>query len=195
MVHYNIRAYAYVIVGLAILTYGAIFLLTQDLSSIDFSKALSHVSTTIVINILLWLVFIKWVWKCKWLCPWFVPFPNLSGKWEGEIRSEWEGVKLAPIPTEVNIHQTFFRIQVTLRTGESTSRSIAANFNIDRETGHQQLVYSYMNTPKSGVRERSQIHYGSAKLEFDGTNVDAMEGEYWTSRKTVGEISLKRIKN
>jgi hypothetical protein len=194
MVKYNIRVYAYAIIGLALITYGVIFFLTQDLSSIDFVKALSHVSTTVAFNILLWLVFIKWIWKCKWLCPWFVPFPNLSGRWEGVIKSEWEGVKLAPIPTEVTIHQTFFKIQVSLKTAESTSRSIAAMFNIDQETGHQQLIYSYMNAPKPGVRDRSQIHYGSVKLDFEGTTVEEMEGEYWTSRKTIGEIVLKRAK-
>ena len=51
-----------------------------------------------------------------------------------------------------------------------------------------------MNTPKSGVREKSAIHYGSTLLNFDGFNVLEMTGEYWTSRETTGEIELKRVK-
>jgi hypothetical protein len=47
-----------------------------------------------------------------------------------------------------------------------------------------------LNTPKAGVRERSEIHYGSTILNFDGFNVTKMDGEYWTDRKTTGEIIL-----
>ena len=50
----------------------------------------------------------------------------------------------------------------------------------------------YLNTPKAGVRERSEIHYGSTILNFDGFKVTKMDGEYWTDRETTGEITLTK---
>jgi len=192
MVSYNIRTYGFAILGLAFGIYIILFLATQNLSSIDFNKALSLISTTISLNIIIWLAFIKWGWKWKIFYPWLVPFPNLSGEWEGIIKSNWKGMEQKEIPTFVSIHQSFFNVQVKVKTGESRSYSIGASFDIDRERGFQQLFYSYLNTPKAGIRERSEIHYGSTLLNFDGFTVKKMEGEYWTSRETTGEIILKR---
>lgn len=192
MVVYNIRIFAFTILGLAFFTYAVIFFFTQNLESIDFKVAASHISTAISINIGIWLIFIKWAWKWKIFYPWLVPFPNLSGEWEGTIKPNWKEKELDSIPTEVSIHQTFFNTQIRIKTNESRSHSIGANFDIDKDRGFQQLFYSYMNTPKSRVRDRSEIHYGSTKLDFEGYNIDTMEGEYWTSRQTTGEIQLRR---
>lgn len=192
MVTYNIRIFAFAILGLAFGTYIVLFLSTQNLDSIDFNKALTHISTTISINIVIWLLFIKWGWKWKVFYPWLVPFPDLSGDWSGTIKSNWKEKELEPIPIEVSITQTFFNIQVRIKTGESRSYSIGASFDIDKERGFQQLFYSYLNTPKPGVRERSEIHYGSTLLNFEGFNVTKMDGEYWTSRETTGEIELTK---
>ncbi|KAF3978734.1 MAG: hypothetical protein HFP77_00375 [Methylococcales symbiont of Iophon sp. n. MRB-2018] len=195
MIAHNIRSFAFTILGLAFGTYAAIFILTQDLSSIDFPKAVSHISTTISINIIFWVVFIKWLWKLKIFYPWLVQAPDLSGNWEGVIKSNWGSGEVEPIPVNVVISQTFLNVQVSMKTEESRSFSVGASFDIDKERGQQQLFYSYLNTPKSGVRDRSQIHYGSTLLIFDGFNVVEMEGEYWTSRETTGEIRLKRENN
>lgn len=195
MVKHNIRIFAFTIIGLAFFVYAIIFLITQNLESIDFYKALTHISTTISINIIIWMVFISWGWKWKVFHPWLVQTPNLSGKWSGEIKSNWNNGELAPIPVEVSINQSFFNIQVRVKTDESRSHSIGASFDIDKERGYQQLFYSYLNTPKSGVRDRSEIHYGSTLLNFEGFKVEEMEGEYWTSRESTGEIKLKKENN
>jgi len=192
MVTYNIRIFAFAILGLAFGTYTILFLSTQNLDSIDFNKALTQISTTISINIIIWFLFIKWGWKWKIFYPWLVPFPNLSGDWNGTIKSNWKEKELDPIPTEVSINQTFLNIQVKIKTGESRSYSIGASFDIDKDRGFQQLFYSYLNTPKPGVRERSEIHYGTTLLNFEGYKVTKMDGEYWTSRETTGEIELTK---
>ena len=110
----------------------------------------------------------------------------------GHIKSNWKEKHLDPIPTEVSITQTFFNIQVKIKTGESRSYSISASFDIDKDRGLQQIFYSYLNTPRPGVRDRSEIHYGSTLLNFEGFKVNEMEGEYWTTRETTGEIKLER---
>ena len=192
MVKHNIRIFAFAILGLAFIVYAIIFALTQNFDSIDFQKAITHVSTTISINIIIWMIFIAWAWKWKIFYPWLVPFPNLSGNWEGTIKSNWKEKELDPIPIEVSITQNFFNIQVRIKTKESRSYSIGASFDIDNDRGFQQLFYSYLNTPKAGVRERSEIHYGSTILNFDGFKVTKMDGEYWTDRETTGEITLTK---
>jgi len=192
MVKHNIRIFAFAILGLAFIVYAIIFTLTQNFDSIDFHKAITHVSTTISINIILWMLFIAWAWKWKIFYPWLVPFPNLSGNWEGTIKSNWKEKELEPIPIEVSITQNFFNIQVRIKAKESRSYSIGASFDIDNERGFQQLFYTYLNTPKAGVRERSEIHYGSSILNFDGFKVTKMDGEYWTDRETTGEIILTK---
>ena len=192
MVTYNVRIFAFVILGLAFGIYIILFLATQNLASIDFQKATSQISTTISINIVIWLLFIKWGWKWRIFYPWLVPFPNLSGEWTGFIKSNWKDKEIENIPTEVTITQNFFNIQVRIKTGESRSYSIGASFDIDKDRGVQQLFYSYLNTPKPGVRGRSEIHYGSTLLTFEGYRVTKMEGEYWTSRETTGEITLTK---
>ena len=192
MVKHNIRIFAFAILGLAFIVYATIFLLTQNLDSIDFHKAITHVSTTISVNIILWMIFIAWAWKWKIFYPWLVPFPNLSGDWKGTIKSNWKEKELEPIPIEVSITQNFFNVQVRIKTKESRSYSIGASFDIDNERGFQQLFYTYLNTPKAGVRERSEIHYGSTILNFDGFKVTKMDGEYWTDRETTGEITLTK---
>lgn len=192
MVKHNIRIFAFAILGLAFTVYAIIFILTQNLDSIDFHKAITHVSTTVSINIVIWMVFIGFAWKWKIFYPWLVPYPNLSGKWEGFVKSNWKEKELEPIPIEVTINQNFFNIQVQIKTNESRSYSIGASFDIDKERGFQQLFYTYLNTPKAGVRDRSEIHYGSTILNFDGFKVTSMDGEYWTDRETTGEINLTK---
>jgi hypothetical protein len=190
MIKYNVRTYAFVILGLSFATYVIIFVIRQDLSSIDFKLALKDIPFTITINLVIWLVFIKWLWKWKLFYNWLVPFPDLNGKWEGEIRSNWESAQ-DPIPTEIIIKQTFFHITVKLKTGESESISNTASFDIDKDKDISRFFYSYMNTPKPSVRDRSQMHYGTTLLNFEGYPVTEMTGEYWTSRESTGEIKLK----
>jgi SMODS-associating 2TM, beta-strand rich effector domain len=189
---HNLRIYAFVMLGLAFGTYVILFLFTQNLQNINFEKAISNISTTISINIIVWTIFIKWLWKWKIFYPWLVQFPNLSGEWEGIIKSNWDKEKITEIPLTVIIYQNFFNIQVKIKTEESKSYSIGASFDIDKDRGQQQLFYSYLNTPNSSVRNRSEIHYGSTILNFDGCNVKELEGEYWTSRETTGEIKLRK---
>lgn len=192
MISHNIRAFAFAIIGLAFVTYILVFLFNQDLRNIDFYKAIYDISTTISINIIIWLAFIRWLWKLKIFYPWLVQVPDLSGQWKGTTVSNWNNKSESPIPMEIIIIQTFLNIQIRMKTGESRSFSIAASFDINNERGQQQLFYSYLNVPKASVRDRSEIHYGSAMLAFVGFNVQELEGEYWTSRETTGEIHLKR---
>ena len=192
MIKHNLRIYAYCIIGLAIITYLAITLLTQDLQNLDWYKALINISTTISINICFWLLFTLYIWKWKLFHTWLVKTPNLNGTWTGTIKSNWEGGSTEPIETTLTINQNFFNCQVSIKTGESKSYSISSSFNIDKERGSNQLLYTYLNTPNANVRKRSEIHYGTSILNLDNINESTLSGEYWTSRETTGEMTLKK---
>ncbi|MBL4664164.1 MAG: hypothetical protein JKY22_11570 [Flavobacteriaceae bacterium] len=128
MIKYNIRVFAYAILGLGIITFLLIFFFTEDI--------LSSFSSMVAVNIIIWMLFINWAWKFKIFYPWLVPFPNLSGEWEGELISNWDNKSLDPIPTEVTINQTFFNVQIQIQTGESKSFSTGASFDIDSDRGY-----------------------------------------------------------
>ena len=77
MIKHNIRIFAFTIIWLAFFIYAIIFLITQNPESIDFQKALSHISTTIYINIFIWMIFISWAWKLKIFYSLLVQTPDL----------------------------------------------------------------------------------------------------------------------
>ena len=60
MIKHNLKIYAYAILGLAFATFALIFIIHQDLSSIDLKKTIKDVSYTISINFFIWIIFIKW---------------------------------------------------------------------------------------------------------------------------------------
>ena len=121
---------------------------------------------------------------------WLVPFPRINGEWKGKLVFIKDEVE-KEISATVSIYQTLFYIQIKLKTEESTSNSICASFNIDKDRGLKQLFYSYLNIPKTTIRYRSKIHYGAVRLEIND-DATVLEGEYWTSRGSVGKITLEK---
>lgn len=197
MIKHNLKTLSTVIIFLIAGIYIFLFVTSQDLSSVDWGQALKLIPKTISINAVIWFLFIKWGWKWKIFYPWLVQFPNLSGDWEGHLKSNWvnpkTGEKPDPIETSVLITQSFFHIQVGIVTGESKSYSISGSFDIDRDRGLNRLIYSYQNEPEQEVRHRSEIHYGTSMLNFQtGSVVNELKGQYWTDRSTTGGIELKR---
>lgn len=185
MVNYNINRYTGVIAIIAILIF--IICLWQLQCSLKDS-----ISYSISITGIIAIIFIKFAWKWSAFKGWLVPFPNLSGKWKGIINSTYRNAT-TEIPVELYIKQTFMHVQIKCTTNESKSNSIVASFNIDQDRDILQLCYSYQNDPKATLQKKSPIHYGSVILNINEDN-NHMEGQYWTSRNTTGEMSVKRIK-
>ncbi len=183
MIKYNVKRYLAIIAVSAILT----FLICVYLFNLSIKESVSWSISTVSFIV---LFFIQFAWKWRIFCGWLVPFPNLNGCWKGNLESSYEGVP-QKIPVEIFIKQTFLHIQIKLSTGESKSNSITASFNIDTDREIKQLCYSYQNNPKCKLQESSPIHYGT--VIFDIESNDEMKGPYWTSRKTVGDISVFRV--
>ena len=189
MVEYNIKRYITAIVVVFLVSAAGYFLIARILvgATIGLWRIISTgISVTAIITVL----FVSWAWKWRIFRGWLVPIPNLNGKWEGRIFYKEEGEDKSR-KVSVDIKQTFLFIVVRFCSKESKSLSFCGSFNIDEKRGIRQLIYSYQNDPNSIIRERSAVHFGTTKLDILPDN-SVLEGEYWTSRKTLGSISLKK---
>lgn len=121
----------------------------------------------------------------KWLWRWnpFVSMPKLKKKYKGNIVSSYDGKTRT---ARLEIKQTLLTVHVTLITKESRSNSI--NASIEDINGEMQLIYSYLNTTKAGVRDRSPLHYGTAMLCL--TDVKKLSGLYYNDRRYTGDMQF-----
>lgn len=185
--------FIYLIVGLSIIIYLGFLLYSgfESLKTKGFLKPIPKVGSIIFI---ITIIFSKWLWKWKLFYDWLVPFPNLNGTFRGHINSTWvnpeTGERPAPIPCILTIKQSFLKISCIMRTDEMTSYSFNEDFILDKDKQLKQLCYSYDSNPKSNVRDRSPKHSGTIKFSIVDKPL-GLGGEYWTERKTTGDINLK----
>lgn len=138
-------------------------------------------------------LFELFLWQIPWLYPWFVGRPRISGTWRVEIRSDWidpsTGTATAPIQGYMAIAQTFSRLSLRLMTRESQSEILGAEI-VQSGDGSYRVVGVYRNEPRMSVRHRSEIHNGGLVLQAAGSPPVSLAGQYWTDRKTAGELAL-----
>jgi len=124
-----------------------------------------------------------------------IKVPDLRGTWRGELKSDWidpkTGQSIAPVPVILVIRQSFSDINITLMTKESTSYSTTTSINATANGEDLYLTYNYTNRPKASLWDRSAIHDGAAILKIIKRPNRRLEGEYWTGRKTRGDLSLQ----
>lgn len=192
MGNYNLNKFLQILGGMFVVTFIIIGVLRGHYGQLDIKLIWEDFGTSLSIVSIIGFCFEKWMWKWFIFHRWLVPFPCLAGEWEGDIFYNWNGSDKEK-KIKLKIRQTFLQVQVLIETNESHSNSICASFDFDKMRGHSYLVYSYINVPDVTIRERSQIHYGTASLRYK-ENEKTLEGSYWTDRKSVGDIILTRIK-
>jgi hypothetical protein len=155
-------------------------------------------TATLVGAVLTWFAELSWRWIWRRF-PFLQrkTFPDLNGKWKGTLISTWidpdTGLPKAPIPITVVINQGLFATSVRLRTNESTSMSTRVFLEPDHCARHFRFCYNYRNEPQAQVNHRSAPHDGHAILELDyDDDKDRLNGRYFTSRKTTGDLELRR---
>lgn len=159
-------------------------------------SALARIPDVVFIYGILHLIFTKWSWRLPIFKGWLIPFPDVEGTWKGTIKSTWvdplTGRSPDSIPLVLVIRQTFSTLSCTMHTKESSSFSTASSFHIDDDSDNKSISYVYTNTPRVSVRDRSAVHDGAAKLRVIAAPELRLEGEYWTNRKSTGEMHLRR---
>ena len=138
-----------------------------------------------------------WLWRWSVLHGWFVKRPDLRGTWRVELRSDWvnpatnEGVPL--IVCYMGVAQTLSKLQMHLMTPESESWFIAERISPSPSGVGYQVAGVYTNRPQTRLRgDRSEMHLGGMLLNTHGpaNYPGTMTGEYWTSRKTKGQMTF-----
>lgn len=177
-----------------LIIWGAVLLISQSYTTIDLWTTVKQIPQAISIYAIIGIIFTKWLWRWKFLQGWLIKIPDLQGTWRGELKSDWinpeTGKGIDPIPMVLVIKQTFSSIKCTLMTKESTSYSTTADINVVPNGEDLYLTYNYTNRPKATIRDRSAIHDGASILKIISKPNRCLEGEYWTSRKTRGDMTL-----
>ncbi|MGP8308256.1 Cap15 family cyclic dinucleotide receptor domain-containing protein [Vibrio sp. YIC-376] len=120
-------------------------------------------------------------------------FPNLNGTWDMVIHWEWEGKKGTSHAKAV-IRQNFLNFGMDVEAEDSDSQTLLAKPKKDVETGRAQLYYVFLTTPKYKSNSSPQQPYkGAAILKLALNDNELLQGNYFTSRKTVGYYELKRV--
>lgn len=158
----------------------------MDLNNISCSLVLDTIHNNIIQYTLLFMfiVYEKWLWKCM---P-FHDIPKLHKKYEGTLKSSYDNKERN---IYVKINQTLFGISITIKTDESKSYTVVANFDIT--DNYKRLIYTYHNEAKAEYNERSPQHYGTTILDVENKN--ELTGKYYTDRKTTGDIKLHKTDN
>ena|SRR5437879_7695047 len=191
----NIReqALVWVRLGSFVLIWVAVLYLSQHSLSINW-EAVKKLPEVVTIYVILSFVFTRWLWRLPLFQGWLVPHPDLEGTWAGALQSTWKEPETnrpkPPILILLVIKQSFSTISCVLYSKESTSYSNAAHLSSDRESGAIRLSYNYTNRSQATIRDRSEIHDGAAILTFVKGPERVLTGEYWTSRKTTGDLQV-----
>jgi hypothetical protein len=123
-------------------------------------------------------------------------FPDLNGCWEGHIVRSGVGLALGggaqSIPVTVRIRQGLFGISVRMATEESRSVSSRPVLEVAPDRSAFRIWYSYDNQPEARVAHRSGRHDGMAFLEAAPEAPSQLRGQYYTSRRSAGDITLSR---
>ncbi|NGZ61168.1 MAG: hypothetical protein CV081_11800 [Nitrospira sp. LK265] len=167
---------------------------TSGATVTDVWSALWLAYKTVPMLLFLGAIFVAYGWRLPIFRRWLVPFPDLNGTWQGTIQTTWKdpetGKTPGPIPVILTVKQSFISISCVMRTAEMCSRSYFADFWIDRDQQVQKLAYSYSSSPLPSVRHRSPPHDGTMVFDVVGNPATKLNGQYWTSRGTAGEVIL-----
>lgn len=152
---------------------------------VDFSLYLlfGFAGEAISVTAILGAIYEKILWKYDSFLKW----PVLYGTYEGVIKPNCDNRERK---IDVQVKQTLFSVHVILKSEESKSKAFTADIN--ERDGEYILCYSYLNRPNAEVRDRSEIHYGTAILSISDKS-HRLEGEYYTDRKTTGDMMLWAI--
>lgn len=112
--------------------------------------------------------------------------PRIYGEYEGVIEYQFNGG--GQKRASALIKQSLLSVKVLISTDEITSRSISS---IILDDGNESvLIYTYVTHPKSKVSNINPIAYGTCRMSLE--KQEELNGTYWTSQPTIGDISLVR---
>lgn len=183
-----VRLTAVVIGGI----YSAIFFFAHSTLASWIKTPLSLLPIVISTGV---VVYDKWLWKLPGVVK-IHSRPRVYGLWAATITPSKDSHIPAdgnrgPIDAYALIEQTYWTVDVSMMTAESTSRSQSAKFIKHGASDSQDLRFMYENDPKVAVRDRSNRHVGQCQIYIPAGGATSLEATYFTDRLTRGDISLR----
>lgn len=193
MKNLNLKNSLFVLTG-ATIVFFFLFAKLQNITEYSIINVIKLLPKVVSAELVLIAVFSSFLWKCKLFKNWLVPFPDLNGTWKGYIQTTWIDPKTNQRPDQISailtIKQSFFDISCVMRTAEMNSYSIISDFVLDKDNQIKRLFYSYDSIPLQTVKERSPQHCGTMSFDIIEKPELKLHGEYWTGRKTTGQIEM-----
>lgn len=170
------------------------FLLWMQGTPLSALEYLKPFGVSVTINVIVGKLVNSFLWAWPLLNRWVLKCPDLRGTWMLTMQSSWTepntNKEVPPIKGFVTVRQTFTSLSFRVMTKESISKLTSYRI-IEQEDGFFQLSAVYRNEPKIMLQgDRSEIHYGAIMLRIHGQPVIALDGHYWTDRKTRGSMML-----
>lgn len=136
------------------------------------------------VSTLLVVLYNKYLWKIDPTND----LPKIGGNYTGHISYTYKDLPEKK-ETQAKIDQTFLDIKVSIITDEVTSSTTTSE--IVKENSNYVIYYTYITNPKNKFSNDNPIQRGTCRLDIFN---DRLEGIYWTSRQTIGDIkfSLKK---
>jgi len=161
-----------------------LFLIRYAFSSFDSLLDIpKYIGQAISVTTIIMTLYNLHLWKFNPL----EKIPRIMGRYCGNIEYKFNGTYETK-ESVVEVKQTLLSTGVKITTDEITSNTIVSS--LIQENGDYVLYYTYITNPKSKFSEENPIQYGTCRLTVD--NDTELCGTYWTSRKTVGDIHLKK---
>ena len=125
--------------------------------------------------------------KVLWRINPFDSTPKFKGSYSGKLIYDYNGQHKRK-NIKVDISQTSLKVYVKITTNEITSNTITSD--LIEENGEYVLYYTYLTNPSSQYSAQNPIQHGTCRLIQ--TDKGKLEGQYWTSRQTIGDIKLTK---
>ncbi len=184
------RILIWAIVGVAALIYFVGFLVLEA----PAGRVLMQLSglAVLAVSVLLY-AFDRFLWKLPGV-NYFAKRPVLHGTWKGTFESDYEypettGKREGPTEAYLVARQTYSSLHVRFITARSASESMACELKT-KSDGRYGIYAVYENRPPLLAQNASPVHRGGLILEVVGDPAHALEGSYWTDRKTQGDLKL-----
>jgi hypothetical protein len=122
-----------------------------------------------------------------WMFNPFNKMPRLKGNYLGNINFNFTGKPESKSVT-IEIKQTLLSTNIKIVTNEIQSTTITSN--LIKENGEYILYYTYITNPNSKYSKENPMQYGTCRMY--AKNKNEIQGRYWTSQNTTGDIFLKK---
>ncbi len=169
------------------------WLMKHDLAQWNLNfllKTFSSVLTAFTLLILL-VGYVGWRWFWQLVPVLENIYPDLNGSWDLVISWNRQN-KSGEVLAKAIIKQNLFRISMEVEAPDSDSRTLSAVPKKDAESGRAALHYIYLVTPHAKPNSSSTPYHGAAILALSGEAPQRLSGNYWTSHKSDGRLSLTR---